>query len=143
MKVAFYKGRHRFFDRLVQWWTKSKYSHTEVILSQDDGWALCASSSFLDRGVRVKQIYMDPYKWDILEFPDADEKYACNWYRLNYKKKYDLLGLLSLITPIKEDKNKYWCSEANAASLKLDNPWQYTPALLYSYITTISKTRPV
>lgn len=31
-KVAFYKGRHRLFDRLVQWWTRGPYSHCELLL---------------------------------------------------------------------------------------------------------------
>ena len=59
VKIAMYKGRKRVFNRLVSWWTRGPYSHTELVI---DG--VCYSSSFLDKGVRKKAIELDPENTD-------------------------------------------------------------------------------
>jgi hypothetical protein len=138
MKVAFYKGHKRFFDRFIQWWTKSPYSHTEVILEEYvDGKALCGSASFLDGGVRVKLITFKPDNWDFVIVPGVDKAYVKAWYDKNLGKKYDLIGLLGVVSPVRQHGNKYWCSEANAASLGIEESWRYAPSHLYSYAKTV------
>lgn len=70
MKVAFYKatrpGLEGVFNALVRWWTKGPYSHCELILEERDGLALCGSASWLDGGVRLKWIKLNPEHWDLL-----------------------------------------------------------------------------
>ena len=56
MRVAFYKGEGNFFDKLIRWWTKSSYSHCELIFS--DG--IFFSADPRDGGVRYKNIVPDP-----------------------------------------------------------------------------------
>ena len=32
IRLAFYKGKGDWVDKLVRWWTKSQYSHVEVVV---------------------------------------------------------------------------------------------------------------
>lgn len=67
MKLALYKstrpGLPGLYNRLVRWWTDSEYSHCELVFS--DG--MCGSSSWLDGGVRLKRIELDPDHWDVID----------------------------------------------------------------------------
>ena len=55
MIIAFYRGRARLFNRLVCWWLRGPYSHCEALIDPlPDGRWLCASSSYMDGGVRLK-----------------------------------------------------------------------------------------
>lgn len=123
MKIAFYKAKTKLFNKLVSWWTDGPYSHCEVIFS--DG--MCASSSFLDGGVRFKSINIDYLHWDIIELPNIDENAVRNWYTNNLGKKYDVLGLLSVLSPVKDDKNKYFCNESIGAAMGIRDPWRFSP----------------
>ena len=38
IKVAFYKGTGDLFNKIVRWWTKSPYSHAELILPDGVTW---------------------------------------------------------------------------------------------------------
>ena len=139
MKIAFYKGRSTPYDKLVQWWTKSPYSHAELILEDlGGGFYLSGSASFRDSGVREKVIYFRPDRWDILEIEVKDEAFSKAWFRTNYGAKYDLWGQLGVIGPVKDNPKKYWCSEAIAAALQLVDPNKYAPSHLYSYAKTMN-----
>lgn len=132
MKIAFYRGRNRIFDKLVQWWTRSPYSHCELVLSyQLDGEASeCASSSKLDGGVRVKFIDLAPDRWDLVDLPLADEGAVRDWFQLHLGEDYDIKGLLGFVGPIKGRNKKWFCSEACAAAIGYEDPWRYSPAML-------------
>lgn len=72
MQVAFYKGRKRLFNRLTSWWLRGAYSHCELLLGTDPlGRTICASSSFMDGGVRVKHMVLDPAHWDVINVEEA------------------------------------------------------------------------
>jgi len=131
MKIAFYKGRTRFLDRIVQWWTRSPYSHCEIVFDSVNN--LCATSSFIDGGVRIKLIELDEIKWDVVDV-DGDENAVLDWFMLHLGEKYDLLGLVGFIIPISGWRNRWFCSEACAASLGYAEAWRFSPAMLYSII---------
>lgn len=40
IEIAFYKGRTRWLDRVIQWWTKGPYSHCEVVTHRRKAWTL-------------------------------------------------------------------------------------------------------
>lgn len=131
MKIAFYRGRTRFFNRLVSWWLRGPYSHCEVVLDlQHDGYSLCASSSFLDGGVRWKFIDLHPDRWDIFEI-ECDERSVEAWFDLHNGHGYDVLGIAGFVwrrTP--ESQTRWFCSEAIAASLGFQDPWRFDPCTL-------------
>lgn len=123
MKIAFYKGTTKPFNWVVSKWTRGPYSHCEVVFS--DGW--CASSSFLDGGVRFKYIDLDPNHWDIIEVPNIDETMVRQWYIDHVGQKYDVRGLAAVLTPIPEDKIRWFCNESIGAAIGLTNPWRFNP----------------
>jgi hypothetical protein len=141
MKVAFYKGVHSglpgIYNRGVQIWTKSQYSHCELIFS--DGRS--ASASYMDGGVRFKNdIDFNPEKWDFIELPDSFEKAALKWFEDHEHAKYDLLGNLHFVIGfVPDDKWKFFCSEAVAAALGIENAWRYDPGDLYPVIKRMSE----
>ena len=127
VKVAFYKGRKRFFNRAVAWWTRGPYSHCELIV---DGKSY--SSSFLDGGVRVKEIEYDPEHWDIVDLPWADAARAVMWFEAHMGLGYDVLGLVGFVARrVEDDRDRYFCSESIAAALGFADAWRFDPNTLY------------
>jgi hypothetical protein len=132
MKVAFYKGRTRLFNRLVSWWLRGPYSHCELVLDTIDGYSHCVSSSFMDGGVRIKGIRLDPDHWDLVDV-GGDKRKALAWLREHEEEGYDVLGLLGFAwRPEAGDTRKWFCSEATAAILGFDEPWRFDPMNLYA-----------
>lgn len=136
MKIAFYKGTRPFpqsiFNKGVRWWTGGIYSHCEIIFS--DG--MSASSSFLDGGVRFKQINYDNNHWDFIDLDKNIEPIARAFFKDHEGDKYDVLNLLGFIWRRKDGSDKKWtCSEACASALGLKDPWRYDPNTLHSILS--------
>lgn len=134
MRAAFYKGTRPglagIYSRGVRLWTRSPYSHAEIIFS--DGMA--ASSSFIDGGVRFKHIKFEPAHWDFIEI-DADEDAVRQWFAVHEGRAYDLLGNLGFVIGfIRDGSDKWSCAESIADALGYPEPWRYSPAILYSVI---------
>jgi hypothetical protein len=129
MKIASYKsirpGLSGIFSRLVRWWTNSQYSHTELIFS--DGTS--ASSSFIDGGVRFKEISYDNDHWDFIELPESfNETAARLWFIQNENKKYDVLGLVGFVWKRgTQNKNKFYCNESIGEALGIKDSWRFDP----------------
>jgi hypothetical protein len=137
LKIAFYKGRTRLFNRLVSWWTRGPYSHCELVVSQLNTGALCWSSSFLDGGVRLKVIALDPAHWDLvdLHLTPGQAAAAEQWFEAHEGQPYDVLGLFGFLwRPFSQEKNKWYCSDAVAAALGMRDPWRFDPNSLSSAV---------
>lgn len=130
MKVAFYKGKKRLFNRLVRIWKKGPYSHVELIL--DDG--ISISSSAMDGGVRYKRIQYTSDNWDFIDIgPEPDDMRD----RINeiIGLKYDYKGIIGfVIGSVPDDKNKLFCSETGMRLLKFPDPWRFDPNAMYSVL---------
>lgn len=135
MKLAFYKGRGHFFNRLVAWWTNGKYSHVEVILGRlENGDYTCLSSSFRDGGVRVKNMPLPSEKWDIV-MVNGDPRVAREWADKYLGAKYDVPGLFGFVWRRNIDRDQRWfCSEVAADILGLLQPSRFDPNSLYSVV---------
>lgn len=129
MRIAFYKDKSHLFDKFVSFWTQGIYSHCEVIITDGPITSpqLCASSSFRDNGVRLKEILLDPDYWDIIEVPGLDVQKSHDWFESNTGCAYDTIGLLSPFAPVTKTKNAYFCSEAIMCSIGSDEGWRFTP----------------
>jgi hypothetical protein len=141
MYIAFYKATHSglpgIYNRLVRWWTRGIYSHCEIVF----GNGLCASASYMDGGVRFKQIDLAIAKWDFIRVPDWMKPAAHEWFARHVGEKYDLMGNLHfVVAAVPDDKDKWCCSEAVAAALGIEEPWRFDPnslaALLHSIVIT-------
>ncbi|WP_025918219.1 hypothetical protein [Herminiimonas sp. CN] len=132
MRIAFYKstrpGLAGIYSRAVRWWTRSHYSHAEIIFS--DGMA--ASSSFIDGGVRFKRIEFDPEHWDFVEIA-GDENAVRQWFAAHEGRAYDLIGNLGFVIGcVPDGRDKWSCAESIADALGYPEPWRYSPAILHS-----------
>lgn len=129
MKVAFYKGTRPglegLYSRLVRWIDRGPYSHCELVFS--DG--VSASASYIDGGVRFKNIIYNPEHWDFIELPNANEAMARAWFHLHRGEPYDLLGNVRFVFGFtKDSENKWFCSEAVMAALGFEEPYRYGPS---------------
>ena len=135
--VAFYKGRKRLFNRLTSWWLRGPYSHVELVLGYDQaGQSICASSSMMDGGVRVKHMLLDPEHWDIVPV-GGDPAQAWAWLREHEGGGYDYLGLVGFIFRVfGHSKNRWVCSEAVAEMLGYKGAWRFDPCSLHAAVTS-------
>ena len=128
MRVAMYKGTrpglHGLYSRLTRWIDGGIYSHCELIFS--DG--VSASASYIDGGVRFKDIYYDSDHWDFIEVPAFLELGARIWCRMHVNDKYDLWGNVRFAFGFaRESKNKWFCSEAVMAALGYQDAYRFGP----------------
>lgn len=132
VKIAFFKGhKTRRLHRFIRWWTKSPYSHAELILP--DGVTWVSISPFLSSrvGSRIKNdIAEDDCSdddWDYLTFT-LNSREAVRSYQVTQLDRfieetsgseYDWTGLiLSNITPyLVKRRRKWYCSEWIAHAL--------------------------
>lgn len=143
IEIAFYKGRKRFGDRVIQWWTRSPYSHCEVVTHRrSDGAAWCISSSWVDGGVRGKWIALDPTRWDLVQMPGVDSAGAHLWLAQHAGQGYDFIGLLGFVwRPIAGSARRWFCSEACADIVELEEPWRLSPGALRHVARVLAATR--
>lgn len=141
MKIAFYKGTKTglagVYNRGVRWIEAGDCSHCEIIFS--DGKS--ASSSYMDGGIRFKDIDYDLNKWYIYELPWADGVRAREYFEVRAGKvKYNLRGNIHFIFGfIRGNTDGEFCSEACAGALGFNNPWQFPPNQLRNIIVLINE----
>ena len=148
IKVAFYRGRGGFFERIIKWWTKSPYSHAELILP--DGVTWISISPFLTSKVaaRTKEEW-NKDEWDFVELKVTEQqvKIIQEFYEYTKGCKYDWIGmLLSQFLPFHiKRKGKWYCSEWIAYALRISCTidWRIikiydradlSPAVLYNIV---------
>jgi hypothetical protein len=133
MKVAYFKGNRsgiaKLFSIICRWWLRGQYSHVELIFK--DG--VSASSSSMDGGVRFKRIDFDPKKWDIQDIGMHDKEDAARQYIADKVGcKFDYLGMFAHVDKrLKENPNRYFCSEIIAAALGFKEAWRLDPCSLF------------
>ena len=150
IKVAFFKGDGDWHNRTVRWWTKSPYSHAELILPDGKTWI--SISPFLTSKVakRNKPTY-DENKWDliILEITEEQLNTIMEFYEQTEGCGYDWAGmLLSQFLPFSIKRKSCWyCSEWIAYALriacvidwktiKIYDRCDLSPQVLYNIVTT-------
>jgi len=139
-RAAFYKGTRAgipgVYNRAVRAWEHGPYSHVELQFS--DG--ISASSSFMDGGVRFKQIDYDPAKWDFLPLPPCLERAARLWFECHEGEDYSVQGNLHCVIgfippgPLGEQ----FCSQALGAALSFEESWRLMPNALYRVLQRLN-----
>lgn len=148
MKVAFYKGTRPglsgIVNRLIRWWTNSRYSHCELVVAPIDGTYLCVSSSFDDSGVRFTVIDLDPVRWDVVEFvTDTDtEKAAVEWFNDHLGEPYDLAAVFGFVWRRGHREGHWDCSESIGAALGIPESWRFDPATLHAALSAVASDVP-
>lgn len=128
VKLAFYKYTGDAYDRLIKLFTRSKYSHCELIVE-----GISYSSSPQDGGVRAKEIHFKSDRWDIIDVP-GDPKEIVHWFSEHHGQKYDWFGAIKTVFPLSPNYGSKWfCSEACAAALQLKREKWFDPGDLAEY----------
>ena len=150
IKIAFYKGKGNFINGIVRWWTKSIYSHAEIVLP--DGITWIGISPFLKSKVASrKKIIIDYSEWDFVDINVNQEQLdiIMEFFEDTEGHGYDWIGmLLSQFLPCKiKHKKRWYCSEWIAYALRISGviDWRVikiydqsdlSPKKLYEIITT-------
>lgn len=130
-----YKGKGKIGNALIRWWTKSPYSHCEIVA---DG--VCYSSSLMDNGVRAKVIDLDDGNWELIEIEWASAKEVHDYYSQTCSRPYGWLDLVMrqiLRLPILDDAGEF-CSEWCANALGLPDARDHSPASLARLVRKIN-----
>ena len=132
-RLAFYKAEGTLVDKVIRWWTRSNYSHVELVI---DG--LWYSSSPRDGGVRKATIVAKD-NWDLVEV-EVEEAWVEDLYRTTEKCGYDFKGILgNEILPFRvHSESKYYCSEWCAEALRLEDTL-VSPEKLYQLVAEREK----
>lgn len=131
--VALYKGTRPgmagIYNRIGRYLDRGPYSHCEVLFSN----RVSGSSSFLDHGVRFKDIgYSSVGNWDFLPIPDptgAIEVAAWDWMTQHVGAAYDVMGNLRFATNFaRDDEDKWFCSEAKMSMFGFPEAYRFGPS---------------
>ena len=127
VQLALRKNDTRIGVRFIQWWSRSIYSHCDLVVG-----GLCYSSSIMDKGVRAKVIDLEPDKWDVIELPWADAVAVVNYFKATDSNTYGWLSLIGsqLFNRNQTDIGSQFCSEWCASALGLPNPSIHSPKTL-------------
>lgn len=134
--LALYKGKGTLFNHLIRLWTRSKYSHCEIVSR-----TVWLSASAMDGGVRAKQIELNLEHWDLIPLPWADQRCIDLIFQQHRGKGYDWAGIFlsQLIASGLHSRRRMFCSEFCAAALGFDNPQRYSPAQLGEVVHRINR----
>lgn len=124
VRVAFRHADRRLFARLVCLLRGGDSAHCEVAWAWQGEAHRCVSASFLDGGVRGKQIDMPACKWRIYEIEAVRDPVA--WCADNSGAGYDVAGLLGIVfPPLGHARRRWFCSEVAAHLIGLATPHIY------------------
>jgi hypothetical protein len=122
IKVAFYRGEGDIVNKLVRWWTKSPYSHSELIMP--DGVTWIGISPFKNSKLLSRpNLHYKKEEWDFIELEVNEQQVAVieEFYCVTQDCEYDWIGMiLSQFLPFHiKRKNKWYCSEWIAYALRI------------------------
>jgi len=122
INIAFFRGRGGFINKVVRWWTKSEYSHAELVMP--DGLTWIGISPFKTSKLQARyNLDYDPSEWDFIaiEITEKQLKIINEFFEFTKGSHYDWVGMiLSQLLPYNiKRKNKWYCSEWIAYALRI------------------------
>lgn len=141
--LAFYKHKReikdhstlfmRIADEITRFFTRGPYTHCELAVSREDGRYDCFSSSYRDKGVRMKTMVLEEHKWDLIEL-EADIDALAEFHEVHKAMGYDLAGALGIVLGRDHRQDQLFCSEYCAKFLGYADAWRIDPNDLYSLL---------
>lgn len=127
--IAFYKGEGLIGNKLIRLWTRSIYSHCELIVGE-----YSYSSSLMDGGVRRKAIVYNPENWDFVELGSEYDDMVLSYFEKTKHQSYSFtdLFLSQILNTVRDSGDSAFCSEWCAAAIGIPNPTLYSPKTLKS-----------
>ena len=74
IRIAFYKGKGNWKNKIIRWWTKSPYSHAELIMPDNYTWISISPLLSSTVSSRIKTDF-DLQNWDFIEFDISQEQH--------------------------------------------------------------------
>ena len=152
IRIAFFKGdRREWLHRFIRWWTRSPYSHAEIVLD-GDAWVSISPFLFTRVAARVRTHVPDD-DWDYLDFRVTPEELHAlkDFISETTGDGYDWIGmLLSQVLPIIiRGRGRWYCSQwiahglVHAGIVKLKRLGIYEfpdlhPGRLYDILSQVS-----
>jgi hypothetical protein len=120
--VALFTGNHAEDGSLTRigWWLTQKaqkgpygyITHVEAIHKEHlDGSVTIASASLRDKGVRAKQVVLNPLNWMIVDVPQWDVQKSIDLLYWTRGMPYDWRGALATCLPGSPDANSAYCNQ--------------------------------
>lgn len=142
--IALYVGPGRWTNALIRRWQRSPYSHCELVVRRVADQFECWGASGHDGGVRRKVMPLDPLHWELYEVRSFSGEQAAQWFRSHEGEGYDLLGLLGFAwRPWRGERGRWWCSEALAAALGVEEPFRFDVATLAALVRRVGRRAPL
>jgi hypothetical protein len=134
VKVAFYKGKGSWKNRVIRWWTKSKYSHAELIMPDNFTWI--SISPLLTSRVQSRiNTDFNPDIWDLVSIEVSAEQIQVinDFFEETKGCKYDWIGMiLSQFLPCKiKHRSRWYCSEWIAYALRIADVFNWKTIKIY------------
>jgi len=139
VRLAFYKGKSTWKDRLIRLWTFGPYSHVELLI--DD----VAFSSVVGVGTRyLSYPVFIANEWDYVDIPmsSLDKAHMWSWCMSELGCGYDWKGLIccQVLGLAMDDPKDWFCSEyvitalQVAGKLKAITSYKESPNSLSRYV---------
>ena len=143
MIVVFQRRAPGLLSKLIRWWTRSEFSHCEVLFGR------IMVSAVEGVGVRSLVVTEDlsAAQWEVVTPPKHDDRDAYLWAISEQGCKYDWLGILfcQIFKFGRQHKDRWFCSEFCTAALQHAGlftqvrPYRYSPGGLYYLMTGVRK----
>jgi hypothetical protein len=121
IRVAFFKGdTHKLHHRFIRWWTKSPYSHAEIVLDDGQTWVSISPFLYTRVAARIRTSVADD-EWSYLDFNVSQGELCAlrDFISETTGDGYDWIGMiLSQVLPIIiKGKGRWYCSQWIAHAL--------------------------
>ncbi len=122
VKVAFYKGPGNWKHKIIRWWTKSPYSHAELIMPDNYTWISISPLLHAEVSKRIKTDF-DLDNWDFLslEINESQHEVIQDFYEETKGSGYDWIGMIlsQFLSCRIKYRQRWYCSEWIAYALRI------------------------
>jgi len=132
-------------NRMIRFFTKGPYSHSEIAIGNPfDAPAMCVSSVGTEGGVRAKTMQLSPAKWDLVPMHHITPADVMAFLEKHKGKGYDYIGCVRTVLPFvgREHPDHWCCSEVCADISGHTEPWRMHPNVLHAVELSRAKARP-
>lgn len=143
VQLAMYKGKGGLPNAAIRYWTKSEFSHCELVVH---GW--CYSASVMDKGVRRKrvgpgadEISLSDDKWLLIDLPWADAARVLDYF---FETDHLAYGWPTLVASQIFNRNVAiagvaFCSQWDGGALGLPCPASLSPVTLMHWCLYLNR----
>ena len=145
VRLAFYKAEYGkiFWDKLIAWWTKGKYSHVELVFNDKHWFTSTTHDGAGTRFKKRKNYQAEHWVFFDVEISYDQAKELWDWCKEQEGVKYDLMGVFGFISGSGlEDSSKWYCSEVCGTGLMVADVYNFSPKLNPTQMFKIVEANP-